>query len=117
MKQGSITSFMKKKINEQEAGVNEQEKLKSSSKSTSSKINAQDSLKKSKDTPEKVQSSKQNLSQKKDCQKEFIEFTQDSRKKRKHILDEDEEEVIKTETLAEELLIPSKESKLDKGKF
>ena len=34
-----------------------------------------------------------------------------------NVLDEDEEEVTKIELLAEDLLIPSKQSKIEKGKI
>jgi hypothetical protein len=117
MKQGSITSFIKKKTLEQDISQNETEKLKSTIKSDIVNKNEQEIIKNSNDTPIKLHTLKEKISEKNEIQNEINTSINESRKKRKHIIDEDEEEVIKTELLAEDLLIPSKQSKIEKGKI
>lgn len=117
MKQGSITNFIKKKTLEQDISQNETEKLKSTIKSDIGNKNEQDIIKKSNDTPIKLHTLKEKISEKNEIPNEINTSINESRKKRKHIIDEDEEEVTKTELLAEDLLIPSKQSKIEKGKI
>jgi len=118
MKQGSITSFIKKKTQDQDVPQNETVKLKSSTKSDIDNKNEQDTIKNSKDTPIKQPTLKEKISEKKEIQNEITTSSiNESRKKRKHIIDEDEEEATNTELLAEDLLITSKQSKIEKGKM
>ena len=107
MKQGSITSFMKKKGTESDVS-NINLGILNSSKSAKQTAN----LSQNDHTKEIVSSVDSQRSSTKIQDNLDIN---ESRKKRRHIIDEDEEEVVNMESFAEDLLITGKESKIDKG--
>ena len=110
MKQGSITSFMKKKGTESEVSNNTA--LLNSNSSSKSSIQ-RTNLSQNENSKEILSSAKSRLDTNK---KQDNLNLNNSSKKRRHIIDEDEEDIVNVESFAEDLLIGGKESKVEKGK-